>query len=305
VTGALPPQQPYHVERATEVDDDALLAVLADTYGHPYSQEWLDWKHRRGPWGPSRVWVAVDDDGLVGVAFTLPWAYRVGASTVAGTRLVDGGTAPRALRRGVFRAVVRAMLDDLDARPDAGISVATATPEAQGSHVKNGARALEPTSYAYGIVRWRGAALDTGDGVLDGYRARATGIATAWDGSSLRWRTDERIGHRYEVAGLVSADEPAGVVYRIAAAKGMRVVVPCAQWGRDRDQLILLGAVARRAGAVGVLAPYGPGAAPQPWRPLVRRGATLLCVWTWNDTALDPFDRSSWAIEAADVEGVI
>ncbi len=73
---------------ATAADTDAVLAALSDGYGPPFTREWFRWKHESSPWGASKCFVAVDDGGLLGVVFEMPWEYVAGGQRVTG--LADG-----------------------------------------------------------------------------------------------------------------------------------------------------------------------------------------------------------------------
>jgi len=287
-----------------------VLEALGAAYDETFSEEWFAWKHREGPWGPSRGWVAIDDHGIGGLMFSLPWRYRVAGTTFPAARLVDGGTVPRALRRGVFRLVVGRELSEWGPDTSPGILVATATPEAQQSHVKLGATGLAPIDFAYGFAPVpRRARLTTGTEVLDTFvGGEQSHLVTPWDGNSLRWRTDPRSGYSYDAASLASADAPNGVAYRVLSVRALRLLFPVATWGSALDQRVLLGAVARTHAAIGVLGLTGEGAARAPWRPLLRRGQSLLCVWDRADDrglSSSSLLRSSWALSAADLEGVI
>ena len=299
----------YSVESIKGLPVHDLLQVLGLAYDEEFSEERFAWKHREGPWGPSRGWAAVDDRGVAGVVFCLPWHYRTAGRTVPAGRLVDGGTAPRALRRGIFRALVARELEEWGPDRTRGVLIATATPEAQQSHVKLGATALPPISFAYGLsLRPRRARLTTGAEVLDTFvESDRSHLVTPWDTASLCWRTDPRSGYSYEAASLASAESPNGVAFRILSVRGLRLLLPLVAWGSLGDQRVLLSAVARTHFALGVLAPHGDGAAAPPRRPVVRRGQSLLCVWDRmeSESRPSPLVRSSWALSAADLEGVI
>lgn len=143
----------FEVTIAGQSDRAEVLALLTDGYGRPFLADWFEWKHVQGPWGPSVCFVARDRDGLLGVAFRMPWPLLAGDTPVKASRLVDGTTSPRALRRGVFREVVRNMLTRWDEEEPSEVVLATATPPALAAHVKNGATALEPIEFSYRPVR--------------------------------------------------------------------------------------------------------------------------------------------------------
>jgi len=300
---------PFEVRSGDDIPPAQLVGLLSESYGEPFTEEWLQWKHREGPWGPSRIWIAADDEGMLGVVFGLPWRYWANRAPLNGARLVDGGSTPRSRGRGVFRGVVAKEIAHWEPAMSPGILVATATPEAQGAHVKNGAAALAPIRNGYGFVaNRRRAQLVNGEEVLDGYATDDSSLlSTGWDGASLRWRTDPRSGHRYDAARLAQAAAPNGLVYRVTIVRGLRILVLALVWGVAAEVRALVGAVARAERAHVALGPSGPGAAPQPVPALVHRGGTaLLCVWsTVGSDAINPGEREGWALSGVDVEGVI
>jgi hypothetical protein len=294
---------PFAVREGSWADAPAVLQVLADGYGRPFGEEWLRWKHLDSPFGPSRWWLAEDDEGVLGVAFAMPWPMTADGVAVAGHRTVDGATSQRAHRRGVFMAVVRTMVDHCAG----GVALATATPAAQRAHIKNGAAALAPIRTAYAPARWRRAALhDDVDTNSMGHPADPQ-LRSVWTDDALSWRLDERSGWRYETFRLASADQPNGAVVRVVrAGAGRRTLVVSSLWGSPRERATLVGAVARRNRCPVVATHAGPGT-PQPWpRVAMSRGETLMCVW---DQRTMPDDRSSdlagWALDGLDLEGAI
>lgn len=301
----------FVVSETSDLSVSDILRTLSAGYGRDFSEDWFAWKHREGPWGPSRCVVARDDVGLLGVGFALPWRLEVGQTSVEGARLVDGTTAPRAVRRGVFRAVVATLRDMWDPISHPGIAIATATPPARDSHVKNGAVALEAIGLSYCAVRPSLARVESGTSALEGYRrdSSAGRFATEWSPDSLRWRLDPRSGCEYQVSRLVESDSAHGVVHRTATSRGLRSLVITTQWGPKRDREQLIRSLARRSRAVAVLAPMGPGTPAPPRRMALSRGGSLLCIWdrTGIDAGLptSPTIRSSWSLDGLALEGVI
>ena len=301
------PEQDVRVRAATPADDDSVLAVLAHGYGRAFTPEWLQWKHRDSPWGPSRCWIAEDDAGSLGVVFGLAWRLEWEGNDVPAWRLVDGATTPRAQRRGVFRRVVAAELAAAATPP--GIVIATATPEARDAHVKNGAAALDPISSQHRPVMWRPAAVQSDAAVLESWRPpdASSSLHTRWDAGALRWRLDPRSGIVYFASRLAQCDRPHGVVHRLVSQHGLRTLVITAQWGDPADVAKLIAALTRRDKAVSVLAPAGPGAVAKRARLAWSRGNSLLCVWSdttapWTTAAVS---IQGWALDGLTLEGVI
>ena len=295
----------FEVRLATEADVPAELAALSEGYGRPFTPEWFQWKHRENPWGPSRCWVADDADGLLGVVFGLPWRLTDEGGPVPCSRLVDGATTVRSQRRGVFRAVVQAELAAA-ATPAPGLVIATATPEAQAAHVKNGATALEPVRSYYSPVRWAPAKLRTDEAVAHSwFAARGKGLSTAWDATALAWRLDPRGGVQYEVSQLANAHGAHGVVHRTVGGAA-RTLVVTASWGNPTEVARVVRAAAWQSRALAVLAPAGPGARRARPRVSLARGASLLCVWDHREGNVSAAtSRETWHLDGLDMEGVM
>lgn len=105
------------IRRATAADTDAVVALAGEALGwapdEPHA-ELFRWKHVENPFGPSPVWVAEDEDGLVGVRAFLRWRFVDGTRTWSAVRAVDTATLPRAQGRGIFTALTRHALAELE-----------------------------------------------------------------------------------------------------------------------------------------------------------------------------------------------
>jgi hypothetical protein len=299
---------PFTVRAADQSDVAMVLSVLSGGYGRDFGADWFHWKHRECPWGESRVWLAEDAGGALGVVFGLPWPLRSRATPVPAWRLVDGATTPRAQRRGVFRAVVAAEL--VAAATPPGIVLATATPEAGAAHAKNGA-VLLPHVLAFDVpVRWQPAELTSGDSVLDSWQPPdGDALHTAWTAEALRWRLDPRSGFEYEVSSLAAPTSPHGVVHRLVSRRGIRSVVVTAQWGSSRDVARVLRALAWKAKAVSVVMHAGAGTPARRPRIARRSGRSLFCVWDLREAGSPPVAGSGriegWALDGLALEGVV
>jgi len=296
----------YTVERLSDHPIEAVKAALRASFDQPFTDEFFQWKHVEGPWGPTNGWVAVDDAGISGVLCCLPWALRRGDRVAIASRLVDGGTVPRALRQGIFGELVRHEVDRCRSAAVPQSIFCTATPAARDSHVKRGAIALEPLRHGVGVVAARAAARSVEfDDAIDHYVDTADArVGTAWTAEALRWRMDPRSGHDYECARLRSADGPNGLVFRIASSRGIRRLFVELAWGSAADVVALVAAAAVRRGAVLWSAPVRDGAGFG-GRPLVCRGDSLVCSWPFDpsfDGLRDIADARLWLF---DVEGLI
>lgn len=304
------PSPDFTVRIAGANDIDTVLALLSDGYRRTFSREWFEWKHVECPWGASRCWIADDDGGPLGVVFGMPWPLLdlyapADARVVPAWRLVDGATTVRAQRRGVFRAVVQEELDAAGVGHGRGLVFATATPEAQAAHVKNGAVALEPIRYHYRPVRWAPAKLETSIDVVDSWLPDSNGLATEWTSAALRWRLDARSGKEYSVSRLRQAAAPHGVVHRTVPGK-LRTLVVVSEWGDAAAVARTVRALAWQEKALLVLAPSGDGTAAV--RPRISRagGSSLLCVWDDRSVGSDRGQQlQSWSLDALDLEGLM
>lgn len=296
------------VRTGTPDDVDRCLQVLRDAYDRAkFGRDWYEWKHLEGPWGPSRLILAEEESGLLGVVFALPWPYRVDGERVEGTRFVDGGTLPAARGRRVLSILCA---DELRRwGPDRpGVLLATATPAAQRSHARNGAATLEPIVSAYGLPRsLRRARLVHGLDLLDGYEpSPGPAIATDWDPAALRWRLDPRSDRTYGVSSLPSGDGPNGLAYQVARDGRVPTLVPVISWGSERDRTRLLGAVAWHERTPVVLAPTGPSVPDARMRALRPGGSTVMCVWDLRDhPRRTATDGTNWCLTQADIAGLI
>ena len=294
----------YVVERLSHHRHADVLAALRASFQQPFADAFFTWKHIEGPWGATDGWVAVDDDGIAGLLCCLPWALRRNGVDAVASRLVDGGTLPRALRKGIFGELVRHEVERCRSLPVPQSIFCTATPAARDSHVKRGAIALEPLRHGIGVVPvHRALASIVEDDAFDHYVAESTPrLTTAWSPVALRWRVDERSGHRYGAARLRNADDPNGIVYRVGFRHGLRLLFVEVGWGPLRELAALASAVGLRHGCVLWSAPSGPGAG-WPMRPVRWGGESLLCSWPFSTESMTKLqDTALWL---ADVEGLI
>ncbi|MGB8859839.1 MAG: hypothetical protein WCC60_11320 [Ilumatobacteraceae bacterium] len=240
----------------------------------------------------------------------MPWPL-IDSSAPAGSwaatawRLVDGATTVRAQRRGVFRAVVQAELDAAGVGDGRGLVFATATPEAQAAHVKNGAVALEPIRYYYRLARWVPAQLETSIDLVHSWLPAGNGLATAWTSAALRWRLDARSGNEYTVSRLRQAAASHGVVHRTVPGR-LRTLVVVSAWGDAAQVSRAVRAIAWQEKALLVLAPSGAGTAAVRPRMSRARGSSLLCVWDDRaEGATRGHQLQSWSLDGLDLEGLM
>jgi GNAT superfamily N-acetyltransferase len=133
------------IRAATAGDRDLILDLMAVSHGWTVDsafRDYFEWKHHRGPLGPSHAWLAFDDDELVGYRAFLRWELEAAESSIIrAARAVDVATLPRAQRRGVFSGLTAHAIASLRA---AGTDIIFTTPnEAAGQGwLRAGARDL-------------------------------------------------------------------------------------------------------------------------------------------------------------------
>ena len=298
----------FDVEPLESVPEPERIDLLARCFQKDIDHDWYQWKHNDGPWGPSHGRVARDDHGLAAVLFCLPWRLRVGEEILTASRMVDGGTLPRALGRGLFRTVCG---QEVQGHRDAGddIVFGTATPAAAKAHVANGARTVE-LAHAYSVApvsAGRGRArveITTPSEALREYQPIRSErhLATDWSGSALAWRFDARSGYRYQAAHLRHGDGPSSLIYRVESRRHLRVMVIELYLGVPRDRSVLTAAAARAEHAYVVLDVQAAGR-----RPSLVRGRSLLCEWDLaNKLPTTTADFDPWTgLALAELEGVI
>ena len=112
------------VRRGTDDDIPAAIAVASAALGwrpgEPH-EAFFRWKHLENPAGPSPMWLAVDGDDpagetVVGFRTMLRWSFAGPDGIVRrAVRAVDTATHPSHQRRGIFRALTTAAVEDLTA----------------------------------------------------------------------------------------------------------------------------------------------------------------------------------------------
>jgi hypothetical protein len=132
VTDADADAPPVATRRATLDDVPAIVdlatATLGWVPGEPHA-ELFTWKHHESPFGQSLIWLAEDDQGLVGVRTFLRWRWvDERGRTFSAVRAVDTATHPRTQGRGIFTHLTRLGLDDLEAE---GVDFVLNTPNDQ------------------------------------------------------------------------------------------------------------------------------------------------------------------------------
>jgi GNAT superfamily N-acetyltransferase len=82
--------------------------------GGDLDARFASWKHLENPFGRSPMWVAADDERIVGFRAFLQWRFRDAEGTeVAALRAVDTATDPEYQGRSVFTRLTLGALDHL------------------------------------------------------------------------------------------------------------------------------------------------------------------------------------------------
>ncbi|MGI9602568.1 MAG: GNAT family N-acetyltransferase [Acidimicrobiales bacterium] len=120
------------IRKALPDELDAVVALAGRALGwNPAepNRTLFEWKHSANPFGPSRLWVAVDADQIVGIRALMRWEFRRPDSRVArAVRPVDTATDPDHQGRGIFRRLTE---HAIEAEAADGVSFVFNTPNDQ------------------------------------------------------------------------------------------------------------------------------------------------------------------------------
>ena len=107
---------PITVRSAALDDVSAIVALAGRALGWNPSDPndaFFRWKHLENPAGPSPMWVAAAGDELAGFRTMMRWTFADDGRVRSAVRAVDTATAPEHQRRGVFRLLTTAAVDEL------------------------------------------------------------------------------------------------------------------------------------------------------------------------------------------------
>jgi GNAT superfamily N-acetyltransferase len=102
---------------ATDEDLPAILELLRLSMGRDHDDRFSSlfrWKHLENRFGRSPMWVACDDDRIVGLRTLMRWEFERDGDTVRCVRAVDTATHPEYQGRGIFRQLTLAALPELE-----------------------------------------------------------------------------------------------------------------------------------------------------------------------------------------------
>lgn len=123
----------FEVRHFAESDLPEVLELLRGSLGETEvlrrTPELFAWKHLENPFGRSLMLVATDDEGVVGFRALMRWELVApDGVSLRCLRPVDTATHPRARRKGVFRTLTLAAVEEATAE---GADVVFNTPNAQ------------------------------------------------------------------------------------------------------------------------------------------------------------------------------
>ncbi|MDO8362930.1 MAG: GNAT family N-acetyltransferase [Actinomycetota bacterium] len=133
VPGWAPPVGLEHIEicRARPEHEQQAIELCQLVLSHQHEGDWpalFRWKHRRNPFGPSPMWVAVDDGRVVAVRVFMRWEFRRDGRVVRAVRAVDTATHPDYQGKGLFTALTLQGLAEVAAE---GVELVFNTPNDQ------------------------------------------------------------------------------------------------------------------------------------------------------------------------------
>jgi GNAT superfamily N-acetyltransferase len=92
---------------------NALLRRTLEVGDDPRYDEFLEWKHRANPFGPSYEWVATIDGAVVGYRSFLRWQLIVDGAVRPAVRAVDTATDRHHQGKGIFSALTMHAVEHL------------------------------------------------------------------------------------------------------------------------------------------------------------------------------------------------
>lgn len=271
-------------------DIEQVLRILTDTIDQRFDHDWFSWKHREGPWGPSPGWVAQDGSGLLGVRLFLAWRLRERGSTYTARRPCDTVTVPEARGRGVFRSLTEHAIASLD--EDVDFLFNTPNTNSKPGYLKMGFAEWGEVRQRVSLVSPRREELtDDPDPTRE-----ELGVRTDADRRFLNWRYHACHGQDYRLFGL-AGEVANGLVCRVRAWRGMRLMVVSELWGDARQKSHLVMGAAHE---VGVRLAWFGEPFPEVGFPSLTRAATSVTRYdlrTWKPGAL--------SLSLGDVEDVL
>ncbi|MBD8490451.1 GNAT family N-acetyltransferase [Echinicola sp. CAU 1574] len=103
------------IREAKASDIPTIVNLLKVSLGEsliPKSQALWEWKHLQSPFGVSPVWVAEDNDKLIGVRAYMPWEWTKDEIQLKALRAVDTAVHPHYQGKGLFKKLSLGLMED-------------------------------------------------------------------------------------------------------------------------------------------------------------------------------------------------
>lgn len=104
-----------NIRPAISKDIPQIVNLLKVSLGEslmPKSEAYWQWKHVNNPFGSSPVFVAEEEDNIIGVRAFMKWQWRRQNEKIMSIRAVDTATHPAYQGKGIFKKLTLALLDE-------------------------------------------------------------------------------------------------------------------------------------------------------------------------------------------------
>lgn len=116
------------IVQAKESDLPQIVELLKLSLGDsliPKSEEYFSWKHFKNPFGKSFLFLAKENEELIGVRAFMQWKFKRDLTTVTAVRAVDTATHPDHQGKGIFKKLT---LHAVDVCKDKGVDMVFNSP---------------------------------------------------------------------------------------------------------------------------------------------------------------------------------
>ena len=237
----------YEIRSMTDQDRGDVLDALTAAFARRFDDNWFDWKHAAGPWGPTLAWVARDEQGLLGVRMLMPWMFRSGGREYSALRPCDTVTAERARGRGVFRRLTESAMAEVGSNVDLFFN--TPNTQSRPGYLKMGFSTWSSVAQRLGLVV--PARSELGAVTAVGMDTDPAGETMCTDRSEafFEWRYRRCPWYQYEIRALANSLGANGIVFRVRRSHGLRTIVVAEFWGSRAEKRALLKAAAAEMSA--------------------------------------------------------
>jgi GNAT acetyltransferase-like protein len=298
----------FRIVPIQELELSQILSALNVVLGPNHDEDWFYWKHKMNPFGESVGWVALDEEGILGVRLLMRWNIKSGDRTMHCFRPVDTITLPRARNRGIFRQLTLFAMDAIFKNQETEMIFNTPNTNSRPGYAKMGWTILPPISHGFQpVTPGRRAAVEYTQSLeaWNGFTYERDKLVTERNHEILHWRYHRKSGVEYGIATLRNSDHPSGIVYRVFNRKGLRILALYELTGVNKEKSILVRSVAVKERAFLVLTARGPGSFNLLPGPAFRRGQSFLAVRCDKKIQPDPLALTSWSLTLGDLERVI